>query len=133
MSKSPPLVASLLLLSLTGCGPSNSGSATNQPGAPSAAEDESAADAAVKKLNGKTVRDVAGKGVIVTEVDFTRVPVTDADLSVLAGTEHLHKLNLAGTKVTDAGLKALSDLGELQELQLGGTAVTDAGMKDLAG
>ncbi len=55
MSKSPPLVASLLLLSLTGCGPSNSGSATNQPGAPSAAEDESAADAAVKKLNGKTV------------------------------------------------------------------------------
>ena len=66
-------------------------------------------------------------------VDLSSTPVSDGQLSHLAGLSGLEKLNLAVTQVGDLGLHAIEGLVGLKELDLSLTTVSDAGLAKLAG
>lgn len=92
-----------------------------------AAQDK--AVAFVTGLKGKVKR---GSGNVVTEIDLSFKPVTDAELKELAGLSQLTSLNLSYTQVSDAGIKELVPLKSLTTLSLRGTKVTGIGFRALA-
>ena len=51
--------------------------------------------------------------------------VTDKDLALITGLEHLEVLDLRGTQITNEALSHLTDLPRLEQLYLGGSVVTD--------
>jgi uncharacterized membrane protein len=61
----------------------------------------------------------------IVSLNLSKMPVTDADLAVIAGFENLEKLNLNFTDITGSGLRHLASLGSLTEISLSGTK-TDA-------
>ncbi len=65
-------------------------------------------------------------------LNLDKMPVTDPDLTVIAGFSNLRELNLSFTKVTGAGLPALTGLGHLRTLSLAGTAVKIEDLNRLA-
>jgi hypothetical protein len=65
-------------------------------------------------------------------LDFTRAPMTDADLEQVAKVEGVTALGLANTRVSDAGLAHAARFGKLATLDLTRTAVTDEGLTHLA-
>jgi tetratricopeptide (TPR) repeat protein len=65
---------------------------------------------------------------VVTFLNLSNCPVTDAGLAALGHLTRLKNLNLSGTKITDAGLSHLKGLPSLEKLDVDGTAVTDAGL-----
>jgi len=69
----------------------------------------------------------------VTQVNFTGLPVTDADLVHLKGLTDLRIVTLDSTQVSDAGLIHLRELANLRHLDIRNTQVTDAGMEHVAG
>jgi hypothetical protein len=67
----------------------------------------------------------------VASVDFTNLPISDADLESIKGLTQLRHLSLYNTKVTDVGLQHLNGLTRLQKLELVNTRITDAGLVNL--
>src|SRR5262249_44943465 len=67
---------------------------------------------AIKKLDGRIVRDETVPGKPVVEACLTR-ELTDEDLKHLANLKELRKLDLGLTNVTDAGLMHLTKLTKL--------------------
>lgn len=61
----------------------------------------------------------------IVSLNLNKMPVTDADLELIAGFENLEKLNLNFTEVTGSGLRHLVSLRSLTEISLSGTK-TDA-------
>lgn len=51
--------------------------------------------------------------------------VTDKDLAMVTGLQHLLVLDLRGTQITDDALAHLSDLPKIEQLYVGGSVVTD--------
>ncbi len=69
----------------------------------------------------------------VVALDFSSMPVTDADLACLTGLSQLQRLDLSGTAVTDAGLQSLGAIVQLRQLVLANTKISDAGLGHLRG
>ena len=67
-----------------------------------------------------------------TGLSLETCPVTDADVSLIAGFPVLRRLDLTGVPVTDAIAETLTSLLVLQVLSLAGTKVSDAVMAALA-
>lgn len=82
----------------------------------------------IAKLRGR----VAWRKAHVAEADLARTPLSDAQLSYLAGLPALEKLSLAGAQIGDAAAQALASLKTLRELDLSATAFSDAGLSKLA-
>jgi uncharacterized membrane protein/mono/diheme cytochrome c family protein len=61
----------------------------------------------------------------IVSLNLSKMPVTDADLELIAGFENLEELNLNFTEVTGSGLRHLASLPSLREISLSGTK-TDA-------
>ncbi len=59
----------------------------------------------------------------VVALNLNKMPVTDADLAIIAQFSQLRKLNLSFTNVTGSQLAQLNKLKELRSLSLSGTAV----------
>lgn len=59
------------------------------------------------------------------------IRLNDTILGVIAGMEHLTKLDLTGTSLDDASITKLSSLMELRSLNLNSTAVTEKGLNAL--
>ncbi len=51
--------------------------------------------------------------------------VTDKDLALVTGLQHLTVLDLRGTQITDDALDHLTDLPKIEKLYVGGSVVTD--------
>lgn len=66
----------------------------------------------------------------VVGLNLKGMPVSDADLEVVAQFRNLRKLQLSFTRITDAGLPRLAGLKELKHLSLSGTR-TGGGVADL--
>ena len=71
--------------------------------------------------------------VSVTGLDFTDVPIGDADLAPAAKLPYLRTVVLRGTKVTDAGLAVFKDCQYLETVDLSHSAVVGTGLDDLRG
>lgn len=69
----------------------------------------------------------------VVEADLARSPVSDGQITYLAGLPALEKLSLAGAQIGDAAAEALSSLKTLRELDLSATTFSDAGVSKLGG
>ena len=70
----------------------------------------------------------------IVQLNLNKMPVQDADLSIVSRFVNLRKLNLAGTAITGATLSELKSLRELRQLTLSGTPVKAAnldGLRDL--
>ncbi|MCX5757881.1 MAG: hypothetical protein NTU83_05130 [Candidatus Hydrogenedentes bacterium] len=61
-------------------------------------------------------------------IDFTRTPVTDADLAYMEGMTTLRDVDVGGTCIGDEGLSHLQNMPSIEELILRDTRITDAGM-----
>jgi hypothetical protein len=59
----------------------------------------------------------------IVALNLDKMPVTDQDLTVIAGFGNLRTLNLSFTTISGSGLSALSGLTHLKTLSLAGTAV----------
>jgi Leucine-rich repeat (LRR) protein len=66
------------------------------------------------------------------EIDLSRTPVTDAQLSYLGSLASLKKLNLESTEAGDLGMSAVARLAGLEQINLSHTLVTDKGLAALA-
>ena len=69
--------------------------------------------------------------VSVTGIDFTDVPIGDADLAPAAKLPYLRTVVLRGTKVTDAGLAVFKDCQDLETVDLSRSAISGTGLHDL--
>ena len=67
----------------------------------------------------------------VVSLNLNKMPVTDADLAIIAQFTNLRKLNLSFTNIKGSGLSALNSLKELKQLSLSGTGVTAANLNAL--
>ncbi|HEY4313602.1 MAG TPA: hypothetical protein VGN12_29385 [Pirellulales bacterium] len=61
-------------------------------------------------------------------LSFTRVPLTDDDLSLLRGCENVMFLTISDCDVTDGGLKSLATLPRLRELSVSDKDLTAAAL-----
>lgn len=68
----------------------------------------------------------------VVELHLQKMPVQDADLSIIRQFENLRRLNLDFTAITGAALKELNALPRLRSLAVSGTRVTAAHLQPLA-
>jgi len=59
----------------------------------------------------------------IVHLNLNKMPVQDADLSIIGRFSNLRKLNLAGSAITGATLGELKNLHELRQLTLSGTPV----------
>lgn len=66
-------------------------------------------------------------------LNLNKMPVTDADLQVVAGFTQLRRLNVSFTDITGAGLAALKKLPNLQQLSVSGTRLTADDLATLKG
>src|SRR6201991_2504324 len=69
----------------------------------------------------------------IVSINLNKMPVTDNDLSTLAGFPNLRQLNLDFTRVTGAGISKLTKLSHLQSLGLSGTSIKAGDLDQLAG
>ena len=67
-----------------------------------------------------------------TELNLSKMPVTDADLKVLAGFKNLRHLNLSSTEVTGSFLSYLKDLKNLESVSLANTRLQNPDLQVLA-
>lgn len=67
----------------------------------------------------------------ITNLDFTKVKITDSDLEHVANLQSLQSLDLNQTTITNAGLKYLRKLPNLKSLNLFSTSVGDEGLEHL--
>ena len=151
----PPEDVQAALAAVLGVGPGATSGETDAP--PEVAPADPAAIAALEAA-GFTVRPIAEASHLL-DVDFTArrtledadlvalaalgpqiralnlrdAGVTDAQLEMVAGFEHLARLRLELNPVTDAGIGRLTALGELETLNLYGAEVTDGVFAALAG
>ena len=113
----------LVLSLLVGCTPQRNMSDAEVPFAES-----------LKRAGGKVQTDLIPGNefmISVTAIDFTDVPIGDADLPPLAKFPHLKTVVLRGTKVTDAGLAAFKDCEHLETVDLSHSLVSGSGLHDL--
>ena len=68
----------------------------------------------------------------IVSLDLSKMPVTDADLKIIAEFENLRKLNLSFTSITGNNLNELSKLIFLRTLTLSGTKVQASALRQLA-
>lgn len=116
-----PIVASLLLVSLPGCG-----SSAPEDALPAA---QSAAVKALRELGAKcSIHD--GK---VTYVDFYSLADANAAVVHLKDLPDVQKLNFSSTNLANEQLVNLAGLADLRELAVNRTQVTDEGLVHLAG
>ncbi|TAJ13456.1 MAG: hypothetical protein EPO68_13165 [Planctomycetota bacterium] len=73
----------------------------------------------------------AAEALELKSLDFQNVPLTDADLAMLAPLVNLEDLGLRGTAVTDAGLAHLSGMAQLRGVGLRGTKLDGSGLAAL--
>ena len=66
----------------------------------------------------------------IVALNLNKLPVKDADLSLVGQFEHLQKLDLNFTDITGKGLKELVPLKQLESLALSGTKVAYADLRD---
>jgi hypothetical protein len=64
----------------------------------------------------------------IVDLNVSKMPVTDADLKIIAQFEHLRKLNLNFTDITSNSLGELAALKELHTLTLAGTRMKSKGL-----
>ncbi len=64
----------------------------------------------------------------VTGIDFTDVPIGDADLAPAGKLPYLRTVVLRGTKVTDAGLAAFKDCQRLETIDLSHSGILGTGL-----
>lgn len=67
----------------------------------------------------------------IVSLNLSKMPVTDADLELIAGFENLEELNLNFSEVTGSGLRHLASLRSLAEISLSGTKTDAAGLDQL--
>lgn len=67
----------------------------------------------------------------IVSLNLSKMPVTDADLELIAGFENLEELNLNFTEVTGSGLRHLASLKSLAEISLSGTKTDAAALAQL--
>ncbi len=67
----------------------------------------------------------------VTAIDFTDIPIGDADLAPVAKLPYLRTVVLRGTKVTDAGLAVFKDCQHLETVDLSHSVISGTGLRDL--
>ena len=67
----------------------------------------------------------------VTSLKLSNQPITDQQLSVIAGFNKIEVLNLYGTKITDSGLRLLSNSKSLKKLYLYNTQVSKEAVDQL--
>lgn len=71
----------------------------------------------------QTLRELRDVRRQIVSLDLSKMPVTDEDLSIIAGFENLRRLNLNFTDITGKGLAALKTLEHLTSLSISGTKV----------
>jgi hypothetical protein len=71
-------------------------------------------------------------GDVELHLDFSRLPLTDADLKQLPWPKCVRGIDLSHSKVTDQSLTYLRQaVPDLEKISLNSTAITDAGVKEL--
>src|SRR4051812_29986151 len=84
----------------------------------------------LKKLGARVTLDDKNR---VVGVNLGERRVSDADLALLRGLQHLQELDLTRTRITGAGLAHLKGLTGVRKLFLTDTKVDDAGIAHLKG
>ncbi len=103
---------------------------------PKLAVEEAAPAALLVQAGGKLqTESVASNAFVVsvTGIDFTDIPIGDADLAPAAKLPYLRTVVLRGTKVTDAGLAVFRDCQYLETVDLSHSAIAGIGLHDLHG
>lgn len=68
-----------------------------------------------------------------TQVSFSGVEITDADLKPMQNFSSMIEVDVSGTSITDLGLGYIKASPGMWNLDLGGTAITDEGISSLLG
>lgn len=78
------------------------------------------------------LRELEPLGRQIVSLNLEKMPVTDADIPVIAGFSHLRVLNLSFTGITSAGVAGLKRLQQLKSLSLSGTAIKEQDLSSLS-
>nr|WP_280867186.1 c-type cytochrome domain-containing protein [Lunatimonas salinarum] len=98
------------------------------------ARDSPALDARVfsrAEYSSEVLRELLEVKTQLVSLNLSEMPVSDADLGIVAQFENLNRLNLNFTDITGAGLDRLAEMPHLQHLSVSGTWVDEIGVRTL--